>query len=311
MTGDKPILKLVDIASATSAGALLRKAREAQGLHIAMLAVQLKVPVKRLEALEADRHEEFPDIVLVRALAASVCRVLKLDVEPVLAALPPSLAPAIRSDKTGLNTVFNVPPNGFGRTLRAVLGKPLGIAIVLLLLGILAIVFLPPLMPLDDAGMLPARQTGQTEPTLFQASPVGTEVNAKAMANAPQLSVATSFSLSDPIAAPMPSNATSQVTVAASDSTDQAKQNSTTVVSQGADVLTLQAIGASWVEVVDAKGALLLRTTLKRGDIAPVTGALPLAVVLGRADSVLVRVRGQVLDTTAMTHDYVARFEVK
>ena len=36
-----------------TAGALLRQAREAAGLHIAALAVSLKVPVKKIEALEA------------------------------------------------------------------------------------------------------------------------------------------------------------------------------------------------------------------------------------------------------------------
>jgi hypothetical protein len=34
-----------------TAGALLREAREAQGLHVAALAVAMKVPVKKLEAL--------------------------------------------------------------------------------------------------------------------------------------------------------------------------------------------------------------------------------------------------------------------
>ena len=44
-----------------SAGALLRSAREAAGLHIAALAVSLKVPVKKLEALEQDRMDLLPD----------------------------------------------------------------------------------------------------------------------------------------------------------------------------------------------------------------------------------------------------------
>ncbi|MDO8288324.1 MAG: helix-turn-helix domain-containing protein, partial [Parvibaculum sp.] len=38
-----------------TAGALLRAARQAAGIHIAALAALLKVPEKRLEALEHDR----------------------------------------------------------------------------------------------------------------------------------------------------------------------------------------------------------------------------------------------------------------
>ena len=46
-----------------TAGRLLREAREAAGLHIASLAVSLKVPVRKLELLEADRFDELPDAV--------------------------------------------------------------------------------------------------------------------------------------------------------------------------------------------------------------------------------------------------------
>jgi cytoskeleton protein RodZ len=70
------------------AGAMLRAAREAAGLHVAALAVSLKIPVRRLEALEAERWDELPGAVFTRALAASVCRNLKIDPEPVLARLP-------------------------------------------------------------------------------------------------------------------------------------------------------------------------------------------------------------------------------
>ena len=62
-----------------TAGGLLREARQAAGLHIAALAVALKVPVSKLEALEADDYAKLTDTVFVRALASSVCRALKAD----------------------------------------------------------------------------------------------------------------------------------------------------------------------------------------------------------------------------------------
>ena len=46
-----------------TAGALLRQAREAAGLHVAALAVALKVPVRKLEALEDNRWDVLPDLV--------------------------------------------------------------------------------------------------------------------------------------------------------------------------------------------------------------------------------------------------------
>ena len=55
-------------------GALLREAREAQGLHIAALAAAIKVTQKKLELLEADRFDALPDATFARALAQTVCR---------------------------------------------------------------------------------------------------------------------------------------------------------------------------------------------------------------------------------------------
>ena len=75
-----------------SAGALIRRARESAGVQITSLAVALKVPVRRLEALEADRYDLLTDAVFVRALASSVCRSLKLDPALILPLLPRSQA---------------------------------------------------------------------------------------------------------------------------------------------------------------------------------------------------------------------------
>ena len=68
---------------AAAAGALLRAARLAQGLHIAALAASIKVSPAKLEALEAGRSHELPDHTFARALALTVCRVLKIDATPV------------------------------------------------------------------------------------------------------------------------------------------------------------------------------------------------------------------------------------
>ena len=52
-----------------SAGAMLRAAREQQGLHIAALAAAIKVTPRKLDALEHDRWDELPDATFTRALA--------------------------------------------------------------------------------------------------------------------------------------------------------------------------------------------------------------------------------------------------
>jgi len=75
-------------------GQMLRAAREAKGMHLAVLSVTLKVPTQLLEALENDRHEAFKGkgAAFVRALAQSMCRHLGIDSAPVLAGLPKTAA---------------------------------------------------------------------------------------------------------------------------------------------------------------------------------------------------------------------------
>ena len=68
---------------------------------------------------------------------------------------------------------------------------------------------------------------------------------------------------------------------------------------------------ASWVEVTDAQGTVLLRRMLAAGEVAGASGALPLSAVVGRADVTRVQVRGQPLDLAPIARDNVARFEVK
>jgi cytoskeleton protein RodZ len=53
-----------------TAGMMLRGAREAAGLHVAALAVSMKIPVKKLEALEADRLDLLHDGTDPRQIAA-------------------------------------------------------------------------------------------------------------------------------------------------------------------------------------------------------------------------------------------------
>lgn len=136
------------VSSAVKAGGLLRAAREAQGLHIGALAVTLKVPVYKLEALESDRFEVLTDLVFTRALAASVCRVLKIDAIPILAALPHAEAPRVKTDESGLNTPFDSGRGVFGLQLKNRLINPLVLGAVLLFFGVLLVA----MWPEDDVG---------------------------------------------------------------------------------------------------------------------------------------------------------------
>ena len=74
--------------SAMTAGQLLRQARLKANVHLSVLSVTLKVPVRQLEALEADELDMLKGPAFYRGLASSVCRHLHADPAPILALLP-------------------------------------------------------------------------------------------------------------------------------------------------------------------------------------------------------------------------------
>lgn len=131
------------VTPAPTAGSLLRKAREAQGLHIAMLAASLKIPQRKLEALERDRLDELPDVTFARALAQTVCRALKIDAEPVLALLPRAGPAALDQVSAGLNTPFRDRPAAIDPAVGQLLRHPATAIVLVLAAAALAVWFWP------------------------------------------------------------------------------------------------------------------------------------------------------------------------
>ncbi|MFY8042175.1 MAG: helix-turn-helix domain-containing protein, partial [Rhodoferax sp.] len=142
---------VVPLASPQTAGSMLRLAREAAGLHVAALAVAMKVPVKKLEALEADRLDLLPDAVFVRALASSVCRALKIDPVPVLAKLPRNRIPKLDTEERGINTPFHVPGESRPWSGKSFSMRPAMFIVLALLVGVALLVFIPEMQAGGDS----------------------------------------------------------------------------------------------------------------------------------------------------------------
>jgi len=294
--------------SMPSAGTLLRQAREAEGIHIAELALALKVSVKKLEALEADRLDLLPDAVFVRALASGVCRALKIDATPILDQLPQAAVPRLELDGAGLNTPFQTPGDGATYSVWNQLSRPVMLLALLLLAGALVLIFFPSMEHMMSSKPV----TGETPVT---DKPVETAVPLAAPAEKPVAvaeplnvipAVAPKPQTAKPLVSPTPVTA-SAVQSAASAALVQPVQGRAT--SNGIVVFKTQ--GPSWIEVTDADGVVQIRRTIQEGEVVGVSGALPLSVVIGRADMTEVLVRGKPFALGTITRDNVARFEVK
>jgi transcriptional regulator with XRE-family HTH domain len=128
---------------ARSAGAMLKAAREREGLHVAVLAATIKVAPAKLEALEQDRYDELPNATFTRALAQSVCRSLKIDPRPVLALLPQVEVPPSKGRWAAEHAVPGPPVAHDGAGL-AWASKPMFWAGGLLLLAAVVVGMVPP-----------------------------------------------------------------------------------------------------------------------------------------------------------------------
>lgn len=296
--------------AAATAGALLRQAREAAGLHVAALAVSLKVPVNKLEALEAGALERLPDAVFARALASSVCRALKVDPAPILQHLPQGGAARLKTDAAGINAPFHaaapaVRAPGVGAS--ATLSRPAVLAVLALLVGALVLLLLP---DLQREKAVSESTASASEPP--PAAPVPTEAAAPAPAAVAPTPAAPAVAVAPVTPAVAPAASASVVAAApVAPSASAAAAASAAVVGKAGGIVVFEPRAETWVRVTDGNGVIALSKTLAAGETTGVTGALPLAVVVGRVDSMEVQVRGKPMDLRPLARDNVARFEVK
>lgn len=306
-----------------TAGALLRDAREAAGLHIAALAVALKVPVAKLEALEADNFSALPDMVFVRALASSVCRTLKIDPQAVLALLPQGEGPRLSAGDVGLNA----PVKGFAGRSSAAPFKGAGSrsfvwAVGLLLIGAALMMFLPRGLDADLSALLkqPETTTKIPMPTGNVAQEisvaVGAEQRVPSAAPAPAPAPAAAAAAAAGVGVELPAGESIKPAGIASHpivlpSVEASAPSSAPATDAPSGVLAFKARSESWIQVRDAAGALVLQRNLAPNELVSVSGVLPLAVVIGRADATEVFVRGKPYDIGPVSRENVARFEVK
>lgn len=290
-----------DNSQSETAGSMLRTAREAAGLHVAALAVAMKVPVKKLEALESDRLDLLPDAVFVRALASSVCRNLKIDSAPVLARLPQHDMPRLGDVQRSINTPFHRSGEGRVWAIPSSLKQPALMLTIFFVLAALALWALP------EWHMQPRQQT---EASSEDVAPVqGSIPSEPFVVPAADLVSGNAIGTSVVPVAPAPA-ASDPVAVPSMPLVDSVVPEVAPKVA-GGSVLTVTARESSWVEVTDARGQVLVRRNLSAGEAVGPVGQLPLSVVVGRADMTEVLVRGKAMDLAGIARENVARFEVK
>lgn len=266
-----------------TAGELLRQARESAGMHLGMLSVSLKVPVRNLMALESDQYALLSGPVFVRALASSVCRHLKIDSSAILALLPPA-SNRLEPMNPGLETSQRESFVALWR--QHVLANQKSLILALAMVILISLVIWLPTWPIASIqSVLPVTAvTPAIEPFLSSVTLVPSE---------PAFLPATKIDV------PEPSKETASVTGV------PVKQ-----VDQEIDLL-IKGKSNAWVEVKNNTGALVFNQLVKKGETHHIQSELVLSVVVGNADGVEIQVRGKAFDLAPFNRGAVARFEVK
>jgi cytoskeleton protein RodZ len=279
---------------AVTAGALLRQARLAKGLHIAALATSIKVAPRKLELLESDRFDELPGATFTRALAQTVCRSLKIDAAPILALLPQPAEQSLSHMGTGLNAPFRDRPGRRVPSDLQFLKNPVLLgAIVLAIASVL--LYMLPAGWISDATQ---RATASIESaTVTTPPPAAVEAVPASAPLASSTVVETVHAASAPVVEPPPA-ASSAVAASAPASTPVS------------GALLLRTSAESWVEVIDGHGAPLISRMLQPGETVGLDGASPLRVRIGNASATRVSFRGKPVDLTP-TRDNVAKLELR
>lgn len=302
------------------AGQMLKQARIDAGLHIAALAVTLKVPVKRLEALEDGNQALLPDMVFVRALASSVCRTLKVDAAEILEKLPKAQLPRLNNDDGSINMPLRLQNSVSNLPLMDVLKAPWLIGVLLLVAGAALIYVWPKsqssssldvssiLKTLPFMGANSSVDTGdKTDKPLFEKPAVGTVDTTLAASEVVTTVLVPAPAKALVVSTDTPSISNPDVGVPATSTFALVAANATVPSNS---IVVFKATGQTWVEVKSVNGITILKKLLNDGESAGAAGTLPLTVIVGRADVTQVEVRGKPIDLTTIAKSNVARFEV-
>ena len=288
---DTPSSPAQAAAQHRSPGQMLRAAREARGLHLAVLSMALKVPVRQLEALERDDYQAFKGITFLRAVSQSVCRQLGIDPTPVLAGLPqvgPSLQvmPTVRLDapaSPGRSSPFGV---AAGHTV----SKRVMLLGLLMLGAAAALVWWPRIdAPAPPMGAVVAEVQSVAAP-LGEASDPKEASPASPLAEAPAAGPAA-----------LPSTA----------ATAPVAQIAAPAATQPADPLVLRARADTWVEVRDKSGQMVLKRQVKAGETLQLDLLAPFFIYVGRADTTQLLWQGKPVDLLASAQNNETRLQIK
>lgn len=329
-TQDEPTIPVREEAPAAPKGfgAVLRAAREAEGISVGDMAVQCRLAVTQIRALEEERLENLPEPVYVRAFIRGYAHALKIDPTPLVddymmrcgrrgAAVEVGQLPN-RSPST--EAVFHEPPKN--RTLKAVLF----VVLAALVGGGIWAVYTDQFASLHtsseaqkvESGANEAKETKTpaAEPTENAAQPSDAAPEAQpAQPSAPAAAPQVQPAAAAPVAQPTPSAAPAPAAQTASAAPAQPAPAASAQPPAAAPVLHKVEFrlgaGASWVQVIAPNGRNVVASEMRPQSVQAYEIPKGSRFTIGNAGVVSLTIDGEVYPLDGVVRNGIARFTIE
>jgi cytoskeleton protein RodZ len=284
---------------APTAGALLRRGREAAGLSLDAVAQQLKLAPRQVTALEQDDFARLPGRTFVRGFVRNYARLVRIDAETVLAALSGTDTASL--DSPALHptapTIGELPTSEHAKPGWTRWWIPLT-----LVAFIAAAVYEFSRGP-GDTHRTPGTPRSDAEPGR-SATPPPAPAAGSALDTALVNPVAPAASASPPAAGEPAGGTAASASPAAPVSAGATPPG---VPAAGDVTLVLTYRDTSWTEIKDAGGRMLVSQMVAAGQVRSVAGTPPFELTIGNAANVSLAARGKTVDLAPYTRQNVAR----
>lgn len=324
-----------EVKQAVLPGAQLAAQREAKGWTVEHAAGQLKFATRQVLALEADNYSALPGPVTVRGFVRAYAKLLGLDPNVLVAALPqdvPMQKPAIEPQRT-LSTPFSESPLPLGNRGRTAPGLAAG-AVIVIVLAVAAVIAyradmfgnVPQLAWLKQQVSKPAAapeepsahaEMQQDLPPEVQdgsdkdkSKPEKAEVAVENGASPAIATVAERVSGANPVVSAQPEAANSGKSAVPVNSVPPASDSHLNI-SNSKDLLRLTFREDSWVEIRRGDKSTIISRLLKAGTTESFDITEPVTLVVGNAAGVDASLRGEKLDMGTSSGSNVARLSLK
>jgi cytoskeleton protein RodZ len=309
-----------EVTPALNVGAVLRDAREHGGLSVEDVAGRLKFSPRQIAALEEGDYSQLQGTTFLRGFVRSYAKLLQLDEEPLLAALPG--VSAVHGTSLEVNEKGVPLPSKYAASRSNILWL-LGAFGVTLLLGLF--------VWLHDSGQTEKVSGNMPATTLFAASSVTSAMPESAPSAAPS-GIATSNNML-PETRPekrekaslgnhkVPSGAATK-SVTHSEKAERPIFGNNKVSGVAATSVMQPATAGvanlhlvfdedSWVEIADANGTILISRLFLAGTEANLNHVPPYSVVIGNAGGTSLYFKGKQVDLTPYTRINVAHLTLE